>query len=201
VIGFDLDGTLVDSRASISNALGMAYKITTGEELDVASVAPGAPLQEILSDVGLDFDQQQLVTAEFKALYDGGICFEAIAYDGIADALDYLAAQTRLYVVTNKRKSIAEKVLEHLSLGRYFDVIDGQAEDQFVLKQEILQRVMSQLGSSDGAYIGDTKGDVDAAIAVGLTPVFCSWGYSDAAYAPPCQIITQPADLFRILPE
>ena len=119
----------------------------------------------------MDSDQQQLVTAEFKALYDGGICFEAVAYDGIADALAYLAAQTTLYVVTNKRKSIAEKILEHLSLRRFFDVIDGQAEDQFVLKQEILQRVMSQLGS-DGAYIGDTKGDVDAAMAVGLTPYF-----------------------------
>ena len=38
MIGFDLDGTLVDSRASIRNALGIAYKITTGKELDLASV-------------------------------------------------------------------------------------------------------------------------------------------------------------------
>ena len=104
MIGFDLDGTFLDSSTSIRNALGMAYKITTGEDLDVAPISPGAPLQEILLGAGLGFDQQQLVIAEFKSLYDGGIFFEATAYDGIANALGYLAAQTRLRVVTNKQR-------------------------------------------------------------------------------------------------
>lgn len=199
VIGFDLDGTLIDSSASIKRAMSLAYTNVTHEFLDVGCVVPGAPLQHMLLGLDLSREKRLLVMDEFKKLYDGGICHDAKVYDGIIDALIFLAGQTELYIVTNKRKKIAESILDRLSLRAFFKAVEGQSEGKYQPKEAILLRTLSRLGVSGGVYIGDTQGDVEAARALELTPIFCSWGYSDSAYKPPCRVISSPADLTSVL--
>lgn len=128
---FDLDGTLIDSREDLSQAVNQTRAFMGLPPLDhdvVASyVGNGAPVlirkalgpEASQSDVdrGLEF---------FLAYYRDHMLDYTVLYPGVREALDTLLAGGRdLAVLTNKPVRISRAIVDGLGLGRHFRFVYG----------------------------------------------------------------------------
>ncbi len=191
IVGFDLDGTLLDTHqdlgAAVNHALGLIgrnpYPIDRMRDL----IGGGARkmLERALAVEGA------LADAEFEKLhaalleyYEANIAVHTCLYPGGAAMLDGLAARgVHLAVVTNKFEGFARQVLAELGLSsRFYTVIGGEtlgpgkakpAPDQLY---EMIARAPVQ---GRAAYVGDTTYDTRAAHAAGLPCVAVSFGFCD----------------------
>jgi phosphoglycolate phosphatase len=194
VVGFDLDGTLLDTGADLGAALNMAL-VEAGRApvplSDVRALIGGGGrrmLERALEqDGGLPDDET--VSGLHRALlrhYEANICVHSRPYPGGIDMLDALAARgVRLAVVTNKLESLAVRLLDEAGLlGRFYTVLGGdtlgpgRAKPAPDLLIEMLARAP---GARRAAFVGDTTFDTGAARAAGMPSVAVSFGFIDAA--------------------
>lgn len=190
-IGFDLDGTLLDTSGDLAATLNRVL---------AEDGRPALPLDRVLSMVGRGvhklLEQAVAVTgggdaaavarlyprfvdtyaahnAEHSRLYPG-------ALDAL-DALDALAAQgITLAVVTNKLEALTLPLLEATGLlPRFATVIGGDTLGPGTAKPSpapILEMVRRCGGPA--AFVGDSIYDVQAAQAAGVPVIACSFGFS-----------------------
>ncbi len=193
VVGFDLDGTLLDTGADLGAALNVA--------LAEAGRAP-VPVSEVRSLIGgggrrmleraLERDgglpDKGSVSALHRALlrhYEANICVHSRPYPGGMEMLDALAARgVKLAVVTNKLESLAVRLLDEVGLSsRFYTVLGGdtlgpgRAKPAPDLLIEMLARAS---GAARAAFVGDTTFDTGAARAAGMPSVAVSFGFNDA---------------------
>jgi len=190
IVGFDLDGTLLDTEADLGAAVNHA--------LAQAGRAP-VPASEVRGLIGgggrkmlaraLEKDGA-IPDADFAALYAELLRFyaENIAvhtqpYPGTVAMLDALAARgVKLAVVTNKLESLAVQVLDLLDLTpRFYTVIGGDTMGPGRVKPapDQLDEMIARGGGGRTAYVGDTTYDTRAARAAGLPCVAVSFGFND----------------------
>lgn len=186
---FDLDGTIVDSVAGLSNsyrhALGAMGVRTPSEEVLRACVGP--PLRSNLARI-LGTDDPVRVEAgvtHFRAYYSTKGWAENRVYDGVRALLETLRGDGwRLVVATGKPHVYAARILAHEGLAPLFEAVigpplDAGRDDKAVLLAHELNRL--GLVAPDAPLIGDRREDVRAALANGLTPIGITWGYGDHA--------------------
>ncbi len=188
IVGFDLDGTLLDTAQDLGAALNHALAQAGREPVDHAVVSSligggarpmlrraldltgGASAAELdaLFPVLLDYYEANI--AVYTQLYPGGAA--------MLDALD--AAGVRLALVTNKRHTMAVKLLDALGLSHRFGWIMGGGNG-YPLKPapEVLWAMAEQLGGGRAAYVGDTTFDTRAAAAAGMPCVAVRFGFYD----------------------
>lgn len=191
IVGFDLDGTLLDTSGDLAAAVNHAL-ITAGRpELSVEQVKPmiggGARhmLKQGLTATG-GYDEAMLDTlhAKLLAYYEANICVLTKPYPGVIEALDALAASgVTLGIVTNKIERFAQTVLYQLGLTDRFACIlggDTLAESK-PSPMPILEmvRLCRESGSGGGraAFVGDSIFDIQAGQAAGLPTIACSFGF------------------------
>lgn len=181
---FDLDGTLIDSAASILASLRAAVNdagYTPMVPWDVALIGP--PLLQTLSIVTGITDQAQLrpLAAAFKAHYDGGGCRLAEPCHGVPEILRGLDGAARLHLATNKRGVPTRLILDGLGWTSSFRsiysqdrVTPGYADKGAMLKHQLQEQAIDASGA---VYVGDTREDGVAAAANGLRFIAVDWGY------------------------
>lgn len=191
LIGFDLDGTMVDSAADIAAALNHALSsIGRGPLLlEVVQTLIGGGSRKLIADAaeitggsdGVDLD------AMLDALllyYAANPCVHTSIYDGLVTALDALdEAGVRYAVVTNKTEHIARLVLQELGLlDRMAYVIGGDRLGPGRAKPapDMLVDAMEATGASRMAFVGDTIYDVKAAAAANCPSIFMDFHASGA---------------------
>ncbi|KQO07103.1 HAD family hydrolase [Sphingomonas sp. Leaf242] len=191
IVGFDLDGTLLDTSGDLAAAVNHAL-ITAGRpELSVEQVKPmiggGARhmLKQGLTATG-GYDEAMLDTlhAKLLAYYEANICVLTKPYPGVIEALDALAANgVTLGIVTNKIERFARTVLDQLGLTDRFACIlggDTLAESK-PSPMPILEmvRLCRESGGGGGraAFVGDSIFDIQAGQAAGLPTIACSFGF------------------------
>lgn len=193
IVGFDLDGTLLDTSgdlgAAVNHALALAGRPPVPHEAVSGLIGGGARLMLSRAlaltggDAGLDQDQ---LFAELLAYYEANIAVHTALYPGGAAMLDALAAQgTRLAVVTNKREALTLKLFDALGLTSRFDCIIGAGTYPLKPAPDALHAMVERLGGGAAAFVGDTTFDTGAARAAGLPSVAVSFGFNDA---PPHQL-------------
>ncbi|MFA7587853.1 MAG: HAD-IA family hydrolase [Novosphingobium sp.] len=192
IVGFDLDGTLLDTHADLGNAvnhaLGMIGRpaIPVGEVRDLIGGGAKQMLTKALAVTGGGVPDEELsqLHRELIRFYEQNIAVHTCLFDGGEAMLDGLAARgVRVAVVTNKLESLAIKVLDALRLSdRFFTIIGGdtlgpgKAKPAPYLLHEMLERAG---GSQRAAYVGDTTFDTGAARAAGLPCVAVGFGFCD----------------------
>lgn len=190
IIGFDLDGTLLDTAADLGAAVNHA--------LAQAGRPPVAP-SEVLGLIGgggrkmlaraLD-REGALPAADFAALYEELLRFYAAniavhtrPFPGTIAMLDALAGRgAKLAVVTNKLESLAVQVLDAMGLAaRFYTVIGGDTMGPGRAKPapDQLHEMIARGGGGRSVYVGDTTYDTRAARAAGLPCVAVSFGFND----------------------
>jgi len=190
-IGFDLDGTLVDTapdlRHAVNHALATIGRSPLEEEAVRRMVGGGtrAMLTRALEASGGPVDNEtfQQLNADLIAFYERHTADESAPYPGCIPALDALAARgCRLAVVTNKLEYLARKLLDDLGMSRRFDCIlggDTLGPGRSKPERDMLDEALRRCGGSRFAMVGDSSFDVRAARAAEVPVVVLRDGYHD----------------------
>jgi len=185
---FDLDGTLLDSRASILNSIVYALQEIGQADLhyDVTK-AVQQDLRLTLWEAGLrnDIRFSDQTIEEFVVLYRKHHEMHAgttmPAYPNAAEVLTDLRADFSLAIATTKDSRQAAHVLRCQKMDHLFDHIQG-TDDGMKYKPEpdILHRVLDQLEkkSEKAVYIGDSNHDIEAAKSAGMKSVGAAYGFA-----------------------
>jgi phosphoglycolate phosphatase len=202
IVGFDLDGTLLDTSGDLTAAVNHALDSAGRPTLTVEQVRPmvGGGSRHMLaqgmaatggcSEAELDVLQRRLLDH-----YEANIAVETRPFPGAVEAMDALAARgVALAVVTNKNERLAVKVLDALGLSARFAAIiggdtmgPGRAKPEPDPILEMIERcgggtlqsstLRGPRGGGRAAFVGDSIYDVRAAQAAGCPCVAVSFGF------------------------
>ncbi len=190
-VGFDLDGTLIDSTdaivASFFHAFHEKGHTPPSREAIIATIS--ATLEDQFRLLAkLDVAE---ATRVYREHYLRTSPATTVLLPGVVEALDQLAsAGIRMGVATSKRRSSAEPLLQHLQIDRYFKACIGP-EDVARPKPhpDPIHALMRQMNIAqpDGLiYIGDTHFDAKAAQAAGVPFIGVTTGYATRAELEAC---------------
>jgi HAD superfamily hydrolase (TIGR01509 family) len=190
-VGFDLDGTLIDSTDAIVESF-----LHTFRELGVTPPSRG----DIVGTISVTLEDQFRLLAPVDTVAAAQIYREhylrtsratTVLLPGVAGALHRLErAGVRMGVATSKKRSSAGPLLDHLGIARYFETCIGP-EDVSRPKPHpepihALMRGMALHDPSAFAYIGDTHFDAEAAAAAGVPFIGVTTGYATRAELEAC---------------
>ncbi len=190
IVGFDLDGTLVDSHEdlghAINHAIGLASRppVALGELRTLIGGGGRTMLRRALALTG------GVPEADFAALheafmrrYERGIAVHTRLFPGGEAMLDALGARgVKLAVVSNKLEALSRALLEQLGLAsRFYTIIGGDTLGPGKAKpaRDPIDAMVQRGGGGRAVFVGDTTFDVGAARAAGLPCVAVAFGFND----------------------
>ena len=200
-IGFDLDGTLLDTFRDLGAAVNHALELGGFDPVPVGSskdlIGGGAKImlaRAVEQQGGMPED-------EFRKLYKKMLAFysenNAVHTEPFPHAREVLAELTgrgvRMAVVTNKFEEFARHVLTQLDLiGHFETVIGGDSlgrDDSGKFRAKPMPdpviAAKERLGGGRIVFIGDSSYDVTAARAANVPVVVAAYGYCDK---PPAEL-------------
>jgi len=188
IVGFDLDGTLLDTSgdlgAAVNHALGLAGREPVPHAAISGLIGGGARLmleRALTLTGGAEGIDQDALFAQLLSFYEANIAVHTALYPGAAAMLDALAARgIKLAVVTNKREPMARLLFGTLGLTPRFACIIGAGRYPLKPAPDALHAMVAELGGGAAAFVGDTTFDTGAARAAGLPSVAVSFGFCDA---------------------
>ena len=184
---FDLDGTLIDSRADLATAVNLTrceFGLPELPDVQVASYV-GEGLRRLMARA-LPEHPARLDEAVVRACahYGAHLLDRTTLYPGVAEALRMLGAQGWMRaVVTNKPREFIRPILEGLGVSGEFEVVVGGG-DTAVFKPDPAPVVLAaaRLGLADfrGNWVaGDHFTDLEVGRRMGLYRCFCRYGFGD----------------------
>ncbi|WP_298809168.1 HAD-IA family hydrolase [uncultured Sphingomonas sp.] len=189
IVGFDLDGTLVDTSrdlaASVNHTLASAGRARLPVPRIVAMIGGGARhmLAQALDATG-GCDERELDRLHDVLLdhYAAHICVESAPYPGIVAALDDLAARgVTLAVATNKLERFTHALLDQLGLmSRFAAIIGGDTLGPGMTKPSPapIEAMIARAGGGRAAFVGDSVYDVAAAHTAGVPAILYRGGFT-----------------------
>jgi phosphoglycolate phosphatase len=177
---FDLDGTLIDSRADICHALNLAL---TGLNIPIlpesrVSDFVGEGVQKLversLRAATAREPERELVDNTvllFREEYGQHLLDKTRLYPGVPEALSLLA-WANFAVVTNKPESFSRRILNGLGIEtRFCTILGGDSVRNRKPDPEALLKVMSQCNvpPSETVMVGDSRVDIEAGKAAAVT--------------------------------
>ncbi len=182
---FDLDGTLLDTLADLTNAVNYIlkkYRFPEISALDVRAFLGNGARELIRLSLPNDVSTEELEAylEEYKSYYDAHSQIETKPYDGILELLEKLKRCGIKTAVVSNKPDRATNILCREYFGELIDFILGNRED--VKKKpdaEPVMLAMERLGCNRAVFVGDSEVDVMTAKNAD-TPCICvSWGFRD----------------------
>lgn len=188
ILGFDLDGTLVDSSLELAAALNHALAVSGRAPIAATDVKQlvgmGARhmLEMALAKTGpVDRDEVRALMPILIAHYEAHIGTNCPIFPGFIEAIEALSQHdVALAVVTNKFEGLAVKLLDQLGLrNRFVTIIGGDTMGPGRGKPEPdgLQEMVRRCGGGRAAFVGDSIHDVHAAQVAGLPSIAVRFGF------------------------
>ncbi len=208
---FDFDGTLVDSLQDIADAMNTAlsalgldvialddyrYNIGYGvENLARRLVPKEKATEEVLAEC------VRLMRLEYAQCWNR----TTKPYPGIMELLDALRERcVKTAVLSNKDHDFIRRMTDYFFKGHDFDSVQG-ALPSFPKKPDpsLALRVAGVLAEKNEHIIlaGDTRTDMETAVAADMYPLGCLWGYRDEEELRSFgarMIISSPGELMRL---
>jgi phosphoglycolate phosphatase-like HAD superfamily hydrolase len=197
VLGFDMDGVLLDSDdfspggwiveafMKTLRDFGVPETEENGRALYIVRLLRdgeafcrryGIPSVETLWNQR----EENYLAGKLAALEDGRITL----FPDIS-ALETLHTRYRLGIVSNSPQVVVDRVVERFSLDRLFAVWIGRGSSFGDLRHakpapDLLEEMKTALSSNRGFYVGDQPEDAQAARAASLSPILLSRNGSPA---------------------
>jgi phosphoglycolate phosphatase len=190
IVGFDLDGTLLDTSADLGHALNHVLRAIGRPEVSIAEArrfiggGTGQMLRGALTASG-GFDEADIPgwQDQIIAYYAQNIARHTRLFPGGEAMLDALAARgVTLAVATNKREALAVQLFEELGLASRFATIiggDTLGLDRAKPAPDMLHEMVARCGGGRAAFVGDTTYDVGAARAARMPVIAVRFGFCD----------------------
>ncbi len=189
---FDLDGTLIDTAPDMAAALNVQR-----EKHGLAPLPFSAIRNQVsngaLALVKLGFGEQSAarydaLREEYLAIYEQQLCIDSALFNGMADILAAIEAQSLCWgIVTNKPGWLAEPLLAQLKLQqRAACIVCGDTLPQRKPHPAPILYACKQIdrASYNCVYIGDGERDITAGRAAGMRTVVANYGYIDTSEQP-----------------
>lgn len=189
---FDLDGTLIDSRADLTTVVNLTRREFGLEplplELVITYVGEGIRnlISRALPEAGPRLDEAVAVARKH---YGEHLLEKTTLYPGTAEALRSLRASGyKLGVVTNKPQKFTDAILLGFGIAGYFTAVIG-GDSGLPLKPDptALFSVLAKCGvqpSTLSWIVGDHYADLEAGRRAGLSRCFCRFGFGDPRNEP-----------------
>jgi phosphoglycolate phosphatase len=187
LIIFDLDGTLVDSLADLTdttnNMLARFSRPALAQEQVRKLVGQGARNLVERAMTGASSDEIEDALGIFLAYNDAHIADKTQLYSGVKDTLEMLhAGQREMAVISNKNVALCRKLLAVLGIDGYFGAVLGADSLPFRKPSpEPLLKLIRDFGVSaaETAMVGDSINDIAAGSGAAVVTIGCTYGYGD----------------------
>jgi len=188
LILFDLDGTLIDSRADLAAAINrtrLEFGVTAVAEERIAACV-GEGLRNLVTRAipELAADQVDNAVAAARRHYGAHLLDATTLYPGVRETLEQVhRAGYRLGVLSNKPHEFTVEILERLGLAPLFTVVMGGAAGRRMKPHpEAVLEALRQSGcaAADSWVVGDHFTDLEAGRRAGVKRAFCAFGFGDA---------------------
>lgn len=192
IVGFDLDGTLLDTSPELTEAVNYTLCVAGYPALTRDEVKPmiGLGAKHMLQ-VGLEQAGERDPDAVRKYLpvlleyYGDHLGSGSPPFPGLLEVMArFDALGVKMAVVTNKYERFAVKLLTETGMADRFSCIiggdtmgKGKSKPDRAPIDEMIRRSGGNPGSTRSAFIGDSIYDVMAAKAAGITSVAVSFGF------------------------
>ena len=188
-IGFDLDGTLWNSVAQVTQAYNIIRdqeRLPHVTEAQVAGIM-GKLFEGVAADLnpGLPLEQSLELhrkECDFENVYL--LDHPGTLYPGVAETLQSLAKHYKLFLVSNCQDGYEIPFLSLPGLEGLF--CDRETAGRTGLsKAENIKLVCSRSGLRHPLYVGDTAGDMAAAREAGIPFVHAAYGFGSVPAGTP----------------
>jgi len=194
---FDLDGTLIDSKAdlvsSVNATLHEMKRAPLPMDLVASYVGSGAPVL-LRRALGGNPSEEELkrALAFFLMHYEEHKLDQTKLYPGVAETLAELKSLP-MSVLTNKPVKVSVRILDGLGVAQYFRSIYGG--NSFATKKPDplgARQILSEFNAApqEAAMVGDSEVDVQTARNAGMPSVIVNFGFGTHDRA------AHPADLY-----
>lgn len=191
---FDLDGTLIDSRLDLANAVNatrqhMGMSALENERV-YSYVGNGAPvlIRRSLGEQATEAEVQEGLEF-FLEYYREHELDHTILYPGVRETLDRLrAAGKRMAVLTNKPVRMSRSIVEGLGVGAHFFQVYGGNSFEFKKPNPIgVDALIEETGATrEGTLmVGDSSIDVHTARNAGIRCCGVTYGFQPETLADP----------------
>jgi phosphoglycolate phosphatase len=183
LIIFDMDGTLIDSGNVITNTVNFVRT-----QLGLEPIEKHIMLDK-LNDPTInsakyfygtkEFTEEQ--TKLFHEYYDTHCITDIILYDGIEEILKSLKPNCLLTIATNASTDFAVKMIQHLGVDNYFDMVIGATCVQKPKPHpDMLLKTLENFKKNNhqAILIGDSHKDRLAAKAANMDSILVNWGFT-----------------------
>lgn len=167
---FDFDGTIADTRRGVFDSISYALTSYGYEVPDEAVLNSflGPPLYESFQKtLSCNDEMAKKLTEKYRELYTDNAMFRLQLFDGVEEMLKILKENNvRMAIASSKPENFFSKLLEHLSITQYFDVVCGaKMGDIHNTKQQIIARAMNALSAERDKtlMVGDRLFDIEGA--------------------------------------
>lgn len=188
IVGFDLDGTLVDSSGDLTAAVNDTLAAAGRAPLTVAQVktmvgggAKHMLKQGLEATGGIDEDAFRPLYKRMLAYYGDHLSVHTRPFPGAITALDALAERgVRVAVCTNKFESFATRLLTDLGLiDRFACIVGGDTLGPGLSKPDRapIDEMIRRAGGGRTVFVGDSIYDIMAARNAGIPGIAVSFGF------------------------
>ena len=208
---FDLDGTLLNTLEDLADSMNAvlavrrfpthqpdAYRYFVGEGVEML-------VRRSLPHAASDESVLQCIDA-MKAEYAVRWAHKTSAYDGIPELLDALTGRgLRLAVLSNKPDEFTRMAVAELLKPWSFEAVCGARPDLPKKPDPTGARRLAAalaIAPERCLYLGDTRTDMETALAAGMFAVGATWGFrprSELEAAGAEALVDEPGEVLALL--
>lgn len=186
VVMFDLDGTLTDSGRAITSSVEYAlshFGITDQSRNKLETFIGPSLYDSFVREYHMNDEDCDKAVALYRSIYEKERMYDVDIYEGIPTLLNNLKEKGfTVILITSKPLVFAERILERIELGKYFDHMVGPTlSDHSSDKKRLIESAINTyaLGKNDCIMIGDTAYDIKGAQDAGIDSIAVTYGYGN----------------------
>lgn len=185
LIIYDLDGTLIDSRRDIAEAVNGSLREMGLREISRERVSSfvGSGVRNLitqaLKEVGVASDKRERAIKIFRRLYGECLLNYTELYPSVKKVLEFFKTRKQA-VITNKPEDFSRTILKGLGIDSYFfQLIGGDAGFPKKPSPEPVHEILRRAGlpSEEAVLIGDSATDIETGRNAGVKTLAVTYGF------------------------
>lgn len=184
-IVFDLDGTLWDASKQVVPAWNRVLDLYPQLQKHITETDMQEFMGKTLDNIaGLMFpnlDEKKRMKILRECCQEEQIYLRehgGTLYPYLEKTLMLLQDKYKLFIVSNCQDGYVQAFLEHHGLGQYFTDYEMSGRTGQI-KGENIKLIMDRNHITKAVYVGDTQGDMEAAIYAGIPFIYAKYGFGN----------------------